>query len=207
MSRELTAGLESETLADQLTPILFAEFEFSGGTVNFWTGFGDFSWDGKVWNGTGYFGGVSAIQEASGMRATGANFVLSGIPAEVISIALGEEYQGRPARLWFAALDSDAKLIDAPYKIFEGRMDIMEMAEAGELANITMSAESELIDLERAREFRYTPEDQSIYFPGDTGFDMVSQLQDANISWGRGGLQEVFVPPEQIRWGDSGSDR
>jgi len=41
-----------------------------------------------------------------------------------------------------------------------------------------------LIDLERARVRRYTPEDQKINFPNDKGLDFVSDLTDKVVQWG-----------------------
>ena len=46
--------------------------------------------------------------------------------------------------------------------------------------------ESRLIDLNRARNFRSTHEDQQQIFHGDLGFEYVAAIQDKEVSWGRG---------------------
>ena len=75
-------------------------------------------------------------------------------------------------------------IIDTPYLIFDGRMDVMTIEENGETANITLSAETILIALERANERRYTEQDQKDEYAGDTFFDYVTQLQDSEVIWG-----------------------
>lgn len=198
MARDLTAGLLTETQADSLSPVILAEFEFSGGTVNFFTGFGTLNWDSKAWTGTGYFGGVSAVEETTDTRSTGVKFTLSGMPASVVSIALTQEYQGRAARVWLGAMDDNNRLIADPYKIFVGQMDIMEIMENPDAASITLSAENELVDLERPREFRYTPEDHKTHFSGDTGFDYVAALQDVEVVWGNEKATPTIIPSKEV---------
>ena len=48
-----------------------------------------------------------------------------------------------------------------------------------------MTVESRLIDLERARDWRYTSENQKSLYPNDKGLDFVVDLQDMPIAWGR----------------------
>jgi hypothetical protein len=187
MARDITAALAAATKADTLRPVLFVELEFSGGTVRFWSGRGEMPFDGKVWTGTGYLGGVSDIEEATEIKASGIRFTLSGLPGEVVAIALDQDYQGRAARVYLGAMSDVNRLISSPKLVFAGQMDVMEISEDPNEAAISLTAENELIDLERPREFRYTPEDQKEYFPGDTFFDFVSSLQDVDVVWGRAG--------------------
>ena len=63
-------------------------------------------------------------------------------------------------------------------------MDVMSIQESGEQATINITGESRLIDLEIARERRYTSEDQKIDFPDDKGLEFVADLQDKQIIWG-----------------------
>jgi hypothetical protein len=185
VSRDITNAVETETLAGALHPVLLVELQFSGGTVNFWTGLGTLHWDGKDWTGTGYFGRISPVEETVKTQAGGVEFVLSGIQASVISVALNQQYQGRPGKFWLGFLDDDATIVIDPVLVFAGRMDVMNMEEAGDTATISVTIENELIDLERPRVFRYTPEDHKKYFPGDTFFDQVDALQDVQIRWGK----------------------
>jgi len=69
--------------------------------------------------------------------------------------------------------------------MFSGRMDTMSIKDSGDTANISLTAESRLIDLERSRERRYTSEDQKIDYPNDKGLEFIADLQNQEIVWGR----------------------
>jgi hypothetical protein len=187
MARNLTSGLVAEVTAQSLRPILLAEFLFDSSSLRLWTGVGNLSWSGETWTGAGDLGAVSPIGETSDMKAVGATFTLSGVPASMISIALSEPYQGRIARLYFGALDANGAVVVDPYIVFEGFLDVMEIEESGETATISVTSENALVALERPRERRYTAEDQKIDYPDDKGFEQVPALQDFNFIWGKTG--------------------
>ena len=76
-------------------------------------------------------------------------------------------------------------MVADPYLVFDGRMDVMTIDDSGSTATVSLSVESRLIDLERPRLRRYTPEDQKTNFPNDTGMDFVPTIQNVAIQWGR----------------------
>jgi hypothetical protein len=184
MARDLTAGMVTEVASTTVRPIVLVKLEFDSGAVRVWNGIGDLSWNAQTWTGVGDLGGVSPVEEAGDLKASGVRFQLSGIPAALISTALSEDYQDRPARMWLGMLDENLNIVADPYPIFRGRMDVMDIQEGGETATIGVTAENVLASLERARETRYTAEDQKLEFPGDKGLDFVPSLQEAVITWG-----------------------
>lgn len=186
MARDLTAAMQAEVVKTALTPILFYEGEFSGGTVRFWTGFGTIVWNGQSWLGAGQLGKISAIQEAKEVSATGITVSLSGIPSSLIATALSQARQGKPGKIWFGCLNSSGAVIADPFQIFEGRLDVPEIRDGPDSAEIIISYESELVDLERPNETRYTSEDQKIIHPTDKGFDFVPAVQEWDGKWGVG---------------------
>ena len=64
-------------------------------------------------------------------------------------------------------------------------MDLMTIADDGERANIGLTCENRLIDLNKPRIRRYTNSDQQSEFSGDTGFSFVESLQEKTIYWGK----------------------
>lgn len=162
---------------------MLLKLEFDSGTDYLWTGYGDLSWDGQTWLGGGELLGVQPFSESTDITATRAQVTVSGIPSAWISLVLQEDYQGRPATIYFAALDSDGNVIADPAE-FAGRMDQMEINKTGDTMLIRLSIESQLIDLHKPREFRYTDQDQRIDYPGDRGFEYVAGLQDKQLTWG-----------------------
>jgi hypothetical protein len=185
MSRTLSAAVETASRADTVFPAFLAAVETSSGFLRMWTGYGDLAWGGNTYTGAGDLLGVSPIQETDDLAATGLRFSLSGVPASLISVAINNARQGLSAKLWLACLDASGAVIGDPILMFSGLTDVPEIEEGGETCTLTMTAESRLIDLDRARVRRYTAEDQKAVHPTDKGFDYVPSLQDKEIVFGR----------------------
>jgi hypothetical protein len=185
VTQRLTATASAETGRPVVRPALLALFDFAGGAVRVWSGVEDLAWDGQIWTGVGTFGEVGPIEETTEVRATGARFQLSGVPSGLLNEVVGISVQGRRARLWLAFMEEDwGGFIDAPVLLFDGRMDMVEVTDGGQVATIALAAENRLRDLERPRLRRYTSQDQQSEYPGDLGFDFVPELQELEIRWG-----------------------
>jgi hypothetical protein len=186
MARDLNAALSNAIVEPVVAPAFFFKAEFPNGTVAAWSGYGNITFGGDTYLGVGDFGGVDKVDETSNVRANGATFTLSGIPSALVAAALLEEYQGRPCTLFLGALNlTSGAIIGTPYPILSGRMDVMSIEEGADTATITLTVENNLIELYRAKERRYTHEDQQIDFPGDLGFEYVAGLQEKPINWGQ----------------------
>ena len=192
MTRALTAGVVTETEAAAARAALFVKLAFDGGTVFVWSGVGSITTSAMgtlpaaTWIGTGTLGTVSAVEETTDLSAAGVTFALSGIDSTLLSIALGEHYQGRRAEMWLGFFDANWALIADPPKVFSGFMDTMVIEDGGATATIRVNAESRLVDLERAANPKfYTDQDQKALFAGDRGLEFVEKLQNAEIFWGR----------------------
>jgi hypothetical protein len=181
----MTDAMAAQVGAAQLYPILLARVVCVSGDVLVWSGLGDLTWAGKTWLGVGTLGGVSGVAETTETAAKGVTLSLSGIPSDMIETALAETRQGLPAEVWFGCLDAEGALIGDPFLLFRGLTDVPTIEEGAETCTISITAESRLIDLERARTRRYTPEDQHLDYPGDKGFDFVVGLQNREFKFGR----------------------
>ena len=184
MSRDLSAAVISEIDATELQPFLLFRGEFASGVVRAWSGIGDLSWDGQTWVGTGSLLQVSDIEEAAETVANGIAVTLTGVPLELISVALGAVRQGRDGRIYLGFLSNGAVVID-PVLVFQGKLDVPVIEEDGDTATIAIAYESRLIDLQKPRESRYTDKDQQRAFPGDLGMSFVPSLQEKTLNWGR----------------------
>jgi hypothetical protein len=209
MSRTLSDGIISVLTAEAIQPFFAVELFFNTQTLRFWTGLGNLTVGGETYTGTGQLLQISEIGETAQISARGATLTLSGIPSNLISLALNEPYQGRLCKIFFGAIDAnrayltdesgnyilaeDSSRIDVStgdpneiVEIFSGYMDQMNIEEGSETSRIGLSVESKLIDLERPRVFRYTDQNQKSRFPNDKGFEFVEDLQDKRFNWGRG---------------------
>ena len=206
MSRELSPNTIENLEGDIVYPFFATELNFSTETIRMWTGQGTLVLDnGTEWFGLGQLLNISSIEETSEMAVKGATVSLSGIPSELLSLALSEPYQGRVAKIYFGTfsygsllqqsgsyiLQQDGSRINLQdgskglNELFSGYMDQMNIEESAETTTIELTVENKLIDLERARVGRYTSGYQKSIYPNDLGLDFIEGLQDKKISWGR----------------------
>tara|TARA_R110000824_G_scaffold385386_1_gene579622 strand:- start:317 stop:955 length:639 start_codon:yes stop_codon:yes gene_type:complete len=208
MSRSLDPTTVDNINKDVVHPFNAIEFKFDGDNVlRLWTGIGTLTLDdGTEWVGSGTLLSISDIEETSEMSVRGATVSLSGIPSEVISLALSEPYQGRVCNIYFGTFTEEGSLLkeDSDFillqdgskilvdigskgfnEIFSGYMDQMNIEESADTATIEVTVENKLVDLERARVARYTSGYQKSIYPNDLGLDFVESLQDKQLPWGR----------------------
>ena len=207
MSRDLSTNTIDNISQDVVYPFFAVELKFDGDNVlRLWTGQGTLVLDdGTSWVGTGNLLNISAIEETSELAVKGATLTLSGVPSEVLSLALSEPYQGRVCNIYFGTFSQGSILQESSSyillqdgsrinlettdknfnEIFSGYMDQMNIEESGETSTIQLLVENKLVDLERARVARFTSGYQKSIYAGDLGLDFVEDLQDKQISWGR----------------------
>ena len=207
MSRDLSSNTIDNISQDVVYPFFAVELRFDGDNVlRLWTGQGTLVLDdGTNWVGTGNLLNISAIEETSELAVKGATLTLSGVPSEVLSLALSEPYQGRVCNIYFGTFSQGSILQESSSyillqdgsrinlettdkgfnEIFSGYMDQMNIEESGETSTIQLLVENKLVDLERARVARFTSGYQKSIYAGDLGLDFVEDLQDKKIAWGR----------------------
>jgi len=206
MSRELSSSVIANLEDDVVYPFFATELQFASNIVRMWTGQGTLVLEDETeWIGLGQLLSISSIGETSEMAVKGASISLSGIPSNLLSLALSEPYQGRVAKIYFGTFQQGSILQEtANYillqdgsrinlesmsagfnELFSGYMDQMNIEEAGDTATIQMAVENKLIDLERARVARFTSGYQKSLYPNDDGLNFIEDLQDKKIPWGR----------------------
>jgi hypothetical protein len=188
MSRDLTSATITNISEATVYPFFAIELNFDSEILRLWTGQGTLTLpDTTQWIGTGTLLDISAIEETAEMAVRGATLTLSGIPSEILSLALSEPYQGRVCNIYFGTF-TGGDLTTAPSnfdQIFSGYMDQMNIQDGPETATIELKVENKLVDLERARVARFTSGYQKSIYPSDKGLDFVESLQDRELFWGR----------------------
>ncbi len=186
----MSRGLDASTLAavtDDSVPIaiLFAELDFSSGFVRAHTALGTITWGGYDWLGVGTFGSVSPVEESAELSKRTLTYTLTGVPSTMIAVVLGDEYQGRAAKLYLGFFNqSTGALVSDPVQIDQGRMDVSDIEE-GQECTVTITAESRVAAWDRPLIRRYTNADQQQRFSGDKGLEFVDQAANKEINWGR----------------------
>ena len=100
MTRAITTAVQNEFDADVLRPFYAVELAFDSGTSRIWSGYGEITFGGNTYLGVGTLGSISSISETQEIAATGIRFGLSGIPSDILAVALTEPYQGRSAKIY-----------------------------------------------------------------------------------------------------------
>lgn len=177
------AGVPSAFSDAQLTAFFAIDLDFDSGITRLWNGLGDLVINGETYTGGGTIISVSPILEDADISAKGITLSISGIDSTALSYALNENYQGRDLIMRVGTIADDGTI--QSYIAFSGLMDVMIVTEDGDTCTIGISAESRLIDLERARIRRYTSEDQKQLYPNDRGFDFVASIQETQVQWGK----------------------
>lgn len=180
-SQAFLQGLED----DILDIALAVEMSFSSepnDTLRFWSGLGDMVIDGETYFGSGALLRAKPSSESNGVNAKGATILLSGIDQAITNEVITLPYQNRPAKI------ITGFKVGGTYEwvtVFRGFMDVITITEDGATSNVEIKCENRLIDMLRARERRYTQEDQQITFPSDKGLDFVHEMKQKQIVWGR----------------------
>ena len=206
----LTRGFNSTTAATHSNGATVTGSSISSAPLYFWTGLGDTTINGLTYVGTGNLMQISNLKETAEIQAAGATLTFSGIPADLLSLALSVPYQGRIGKIKFGLIDADNNLLDLEsafnmllesgvniglesnvkqsnvlIDMFVGYMDQMNIDESPETSTISLSLESKLLDLDRPVLRRYNNESQKALFPNDRAFEFLNDLQGKDLSWGR----------------------
>jgi len=184
MPRELDSTLEAAMQASLVYPVRMAMLTFRSETKYIWSGPGDLVWDAQTYTGVGSLGSVGAINEGIEINADGTSVTLSGIDPVLLAECLTDIQPGAPAMIWLGFVTPQCVLIGTPYLQFSGCVDVPVVTPGTDAISISLALESRMLDLGRASCRRYTSADQRLYYPTDTAFGWVEQLNDLALVWG-----------------------
>jgi hypothetical protein len=167
-------------LGTRLALVQLIEMDFASGMLYASTAPMDIEWSGHT-----YLGGrqiaVEAVSDQGG-EVQGLRFSLSGVPSELLALALAEPLQGRSVVLRLALLDPDTQAIGHVMPLWRGSMDQMPVRHGAETSSITVTAEHRGIAFARPKPLRYTDADQRRLFSGDRCLEyLVSQAQHPDV--------------------------
>lgn len=185
MSRDLTPGMAAAIAASTVRPFLLMQFTTTVTTVRYWSGIGELTVDGDTYTGSGNLISISPIEENTELTAAGITVKLSGVGVAPIVQALAELRTGLPGLLKLGLFDDGNNVISSPKTLFRGKLDGVAIDDKDpENPALVLAFESQLIDLKRPREYRYTNQSHRILYPDDSGFRFVEALQEKQITWG-----------------------
>lgn len=178
--RGLTSEQITAVTAETVRRAFAIAMEFDSGTSRIVTAPYDIVLDGETFVG-GKLAAISGIEEASELQASSMTGELSGIPTDIISVALDEPFQGRRVTVWFVPMDEDWAPID-PFILFRGLIDQMEV-EIGETAKVVARFINRLATWEMPRIQRYSDEEHQQAHPGDLFFQHAAAMENREVTW------------------------
>ncbi len=185
MSRGLDTLNEAAIDASKVISVLFAELNFPSGMVRVHSAIGTITWGGNSWLGVGQFGRVDGLTEEAELSRKTVTYTLTGIPNDLIAIVLGENYQGRTAKVYIGFFNTTTyQMIAEPELLDSGLMDVTVIDESQE-CSVSITAESRIASWSRPLVRRYTDAEQQARYPGDKGLEFIAQASQKEIVWGR----------------------
>jgi len=200
MPRNLSPAVTAAIAAPQKSLALFLEIVFVTETIYVWSGLGTVAPSGPAWDpgatfpygqnfaGVGWLGKISDLPQNTELTAENMRLTLSGIPPELAGDAINGVRLSGSVTVWLAFLDSNNNVIPDPLQIWQGQTDVPTLSEGADVCTLDLTAENALIALNLASNRRFTTLDQQLDFPGDTGFDYVTAMQDLYLTYPDGTL-------------------
>ncbi len=184
--------------SDQLAAARLVELEFPAGTERVWTGNGTLTTlDGRVWQGVGALGQISAIKDTEGLAAhevvVGIRQAAAGVEtdpgafAAAVNAERNLDVYNRAIRVYLQAFDAVTyELVGNPEPEFIGLMSHVTTRRQGTQAvEINIVCESIFAEGRKPAHIHYTAADQEARFPGDKGFEFIPANADRILTWPR----------------------
>ena len=167
---------------------VFVRIDAPGGTLFLTSVPYDYAWDGHTWLGLGQALVVDAIEETSALSPTRLRVSLQGVTQDLVALILTENMRGSTASVWFAPLNEDFHVINAPEAEWVGRVDVPELdwdpKDDGTLtATASINVEQRLLAMMRRQVLRYTDADQQRLHPGDTAGRHIGRVNGKSVVW------------------------
>ena len=181
----ITAADVSHLEADQQILFIAVKAEFDTETIYLWSGNQDLTFGSDTYIGVGTLLSVSDVSDSLDLASAGVTVTLAGMDADVLNLALTEDYQNRFITISLGHLSGGTNNVVGTMILFKGRMTAMTINDDPQGSTIIVECENRLIDLERPSNLRYTNASQRYIDADDTCFSRVAALQDRQIFWGR----------------------
>lgn len=193
MTRTLDAAIATAVANNAAgTEILYwlslLKLELDSGTVFLNSGTQDFLFDGETWLGVGGMGSLSGVPEnitmgKSQITATLSHIPLAGLP-DFVDEFTDNDPVGRNWSTYIAFLNEDFS-IKAVQLMDSGFIGSPEMGESADAGSIALTLLNETTRLALVTFYRMTNQGQQSIWSGDRGFEYVTDINLAEISWGK----------------------
>lgn len=179
--RTLSTGETAALSATTLPLMVLVEMDLTS-PLYLCTGGINITVGGNTYLGAGPVGRIDDVQD-SPAEIKPLSFQLSGVPSSMISLALSEPVQGKAIRVKTLLLDPDTYQPFTPRLRWQGRGDVMAIAEGPDTSVISVTAEHGAIDLLRGSPSYWSDAEQRRLFSGDPSLQYLVNQVEQRIVW------------------------
>lgn len=183
--RDITSDVIAELIANSNRPVLLFDGEFGDDYVRINTSIKDLVFEANTYYGNGLIKSFRNIVESTGMNNNNISVEFVGTSTDIMSYALNGAKQSDLCSIYLGFLNSSDSLILDPILMFSGYLSNVLINRMRESTNIIIEYSSGLRTLEDAPNYRYTNEDQKIFYPSDRGFEYVNSIVNWTGYWGK----------------------
>lgn len=184
--RGASASVITELASATNAPFHLFEVAWDSGTIYLTDAASSITWSGNTYSALGKMLGFGNIEESVALQATGVDLTLSGVPTDLVSSFLAEDFIDRQVKIYKGFFNSGGAVISDPVLVFQGLMDSPDFQEVLEenATVITIPANSQWAQFDKVNGRKTNTNSQRLHFSGDKGFNFVPGLKDKAIEWG-----------------------
>ncbi len=198
-----TAAWKTESEATEYAPFAMVRLDLPSGTVRFFTGIGELSWNSQTWTGAGDLGVIGPIESGTDLKAGSVQVGLTGLDATIKADALNELTRGADVYIYFGFFNvSTQAIIVDPWLAYFGKIDGAAVSEDADGVSVVVDVIDGVGARLRRTEHRRTDANQQDIFAGDEVFEYVADTAPqpwgaphANSEGGAAGNSVVRDPP------------
>lgn len=181
----MTAELRRHIRQPSFGYAILVEIGHPSGTQHLWSGTGTLTYGGQSWRGAGHVAGIGGIEEASELRISEVEAVLTNVPAgEALDASVS--VKGYKQKIWWAGITPERRVVPDPVQISETDLDFTAVrTEQDGTHTVVLRSTGGFFVLEEPSERAWTPEQQALDYPDDTGFDFFAEIEDKELIWTR----------------------
>lgn len=138
-------------------------------------------WSGQTWL-RSTIANIEPIEDHATGELQGLAFTISGVNEASLSLALTEPVEGRGVHVWDLFLDPSTGAAVEAVNAFTGILNAPAL-EDGPTATVSVTAEHRGVAAVRAKPSRYTHDEQTRLYLGDTSLDFDIPTDAAALAW------------------------
>jgi hypothetical protein len=185
MNRGATFETLRELASSSSSPFHLYELYLDGSTVYATDGYRAVLWQGNTYIADGSFLGFDSIEETGDLTGAQTTVTLSGVSQVYIAELLLRNYVDRRLVIRKAFWSTAGSIIVDPITLLDGRVDAPVITEnpVDGTCTIALTAGSHWVDFERKAGRHTSDAEQHLWFPGDTGMRLISEI-NRDLKWG-----------------------